>query len=153
VDDGDYVAATAPGMHHVCDCSCAACGLSRLHRGTLPTPASRSCPGEHVPQGMWQGFLICYGQNGQDFIDARRHAASPGGATGEEQLVLTPDSNREGPPMMIPGNGPRGGEGGGGGLLVISRARTHTHLHLRARAHALENTPAHTRARALVNRK
>ena len=37
----------------------------------------------------------------------------PGGATGEEQLVLTPDSNREGPPMIIPGNGPRGGEGGG----------------------------------------
>ena len=35
----------------------------------------------------------------------------PGGATGEEQLVLTPDSNREGPPMIIPGNGPRGGEG------------------------------------------
>ena len=33
----------------------------------------------------------------------------PGGATGEEQLVLTPDSNREGPPMIIPGNGP--GEG------------------------------------------
>ena len=26
-------------------------------------------PGEHVPQGMWHDFLICYGQNGQDFID------------------------------------------------------------------------------------
>ena len=47
----------------------------------------------------------------------------PGGATGEEQLVLTPDSNREGPPMIIPGNGPRGGEGGVTGHL----ARAHPH--------------------------
>ena len=35
----------------------------------------------------------------------------PGGATGEEQLVLTPDSNREGPPMIIPGNGAPGWKG------------------------------------------
>ena len=33
-------------------------------------------PGEHVPQGMWHDFLICYGQNGQDFIDIQRHVAS-----------------------------------------------------------------------------
>ena len=33
-------------------------------------------PGEHVPQGMWHDFLIWYGQNGQDFIDTRRHVAS-----------------------------------------------------------------------------
>ena len=33
-------------------------------------------PGQHVTQGMWHVFLICYGQNGQDFIDTRRHAAS-----------------------------------------------------------------------------
>ena len=65
--------------------------------------------------------------------------------------MLTPDSNREGPPMIIPGNGPRGGEGGGG-LLGISHARTHTHLHLRARAHALETHPR-SHARARVNRK
>ena len=33
-------------------------------------------PGEHVPQGMWHDFLICYGQNGQDFMDIQRHVAS-----------------------------------------------------------------------------
>ena len=33
-------------------------------------------PGQHVPQGMWHHFLLCYGQHGQDFIDTRRHAAS-----------------------------------------------------------------------------
>ena len=33
-------------------------------------------PGEHVPQSMWHNFLICYGQNSQDFIDTRRHVSS-----------------------------------------------------------------------------
>jgi hypothetical protein len=51
-------------------------------------------------------------------------ARGTGGTAGEEQLVLTPDSNREGPPMIIPGIGAPGGRrgrlwdlGGGGALF------------------------------------
>jgi len=73
-------ATTWPQRRPACIMSATARALPAVYRGCTGVlclhQASRSCPGEHVPQGLWHGFLICYGQNCQDFIDARRHAAS-----------------------------------------------------------------------------